>query len=91
MTREEFNNKYRKYAEPGFENQLLEFNIPEVTDYLDALFEGMLVGGIDEYNFDFAQIKLKFGQARVYTNLLPGVNTMIESEINRIVAEVKKK
>ena len=84
MTAAEFNEKYRKYAEPRFEDQLLQIDIPKVTEYLDSLFEGVL---IDEPGFNFAQIKLKFGTAIFYSNLPHAWAKLIEGEINALVDE----
>lgn len=84
MTAEEFNEKYRKYAETGFEDRLLEFDIPEVTKHLDILFESTLIHVPD---FNFAQIKLKFGYARFYTSLPYETERFIEAGINKLVKD----
>lgn len=63
MTCDEFNTKYNKYLENGFDG--LTINDPEVINYLDYEFEKELK--INQ-NFNFFQIKIKFGDSRVYTN-----------------------
>ena len=90
MKKEEFNNKYKKYIEKGFKG--LEFDILEVTEYLDEIFEKELTK-IGEFNF--AQIKLKFGKARFYSNLnsLFGktgseIEVNIEYMINNIITHI---
>ena len=76
-----FNEKYEQFIEPGGYYGL-DIDIPEVTAFLDVLFGSTLrhVPG-----FMYAQIKLKFGLARVYTSLPHEVNTMIERGIDSIV------
>lgn len=80
MTAQEFNKKYKDYLETGFEDQGLEFDIPEVTKFLDEVFEDV----IRIQNFNFAQIKLKFGMARFYSNVHQ-IGSLIEAEIDRII------
>lgn len=63
MTIDEFNKKYKKYIEDGFYG--LEIYNQKVIDFLDKEFEKEIKAKPD---FQFAQIKLKFGEARVYTN-----------------------
>lgn len=60
MTSEEFNNKYSDYIPQGWSG--LEFDIPEVTEYLDKLMEDL----IQIPGFELHQVKLKFGMARFY-------------------------
>ena len=63
MTAKEFNNKYKKWLEPGHYG--LGFDTPEITEYLDKEFTEEIKINPD---FQYSQIKLKFGFARVYTN-----------------------
>ena len=75
MTAEEFNKKYREFCESGFEDfGPLEFDILEVTEFLNTLFENILIHIPD---FKVAQIKLKFGNTRFYSSLNFAVNNMI--------------
>ena len=41
MTAEEFNEKYKNWIEPGFEEQGLEFDVIGVTNFLDAIFKDL--------------------------------------------------
>ena len=60
MTREEFNHKYKQWIPEGWSG--LDFDIPEVTEYLDALMRDLtLIPG-----FELHQIKLKFDWPRFY-------------------------
>jgi hypothetical protein len=61
MTQQEFNTKYKQYIPEGWGG--LEFDIPEVTDYLDSIMDYGLVNLPD---FKLHQIKLKFGMCRFY-------------------------
>jgi len=63
MTATEFNAKWKPFIEKGFEDQGLEIDNEDVTEYLDELFED--VTKLDP-NLRFSQIKLKFGRARAY-------------------------
>jgi len=80
MTRADFNEKYYEYIEKGFYG--LEFDIEEVTNYLDKKFEEL----IKIPNFSYSQIKLKFNMARVY---LDPVDSTIEMEkkIDRLIKQ----
>ncbi len=82
MTLEEFNIKYDDYLEDGFYGLAIENQ--KVIDFLDSLFSEVL---IHVPEFQYAQIKLKFGMARFYTSLPFPLGSMIEREINRIVKE----
>jgi len=60
MTQSEFNRKYKQYIPQGWDG--LEFDVPEVTDYLDRIMQDMiLIPG-----FELHQIKLKFDWPRFY-------------------------
>lgn len=88
MTSEDFNQKYRKYCEKGFEDfGPLEFSIPEVTLALDAIFQ-------EEFTkipgFKVAQIKLKFGRARFHSNLPSELERMVEQLIDDIITDLNK-
>ena len=85
MTNTEFNKKYEKYIEPRFYG--LGFNIPEVTGFLDGLFENSL---IKIPGFKYYQIKIKFGFSRVYTNLNDHTNRAIEKAIEKIIEKTKQ-
>ena len=63
MTLEEFDNKWEAHLEPGHYG--LEINNSEIIDYLDEEFFKEVKINPD---FQFSQIKLKFGFARVYSN-----------------------
>ncbi len=63
MTADEFNEKYSQYLEPGHYG--MDINYPEVIDYLDREFEEEIKVNPE---FNYAQLKLKFGTARCYSN-----------------------
>lgn len=83
MTDYEFNEKYEKHIESGFWG--LEFDIPEVADYLDKEFEKEIA---EHPEFIFAQIKLKFGSPRIYSNSVK--DPIWESKVEEIIKTVKK-
>ena len=62
MTAEEFNKKYSAYLEKR--HYRLDIDHPEVVDYLDKEFDKE-IGKNPE--FQFSQIKMKFGSSRAYT------------------------
>jgi len=92
MTAKEFNEKYKLYIPEGWYG--LEFDIPEVTDYLDKEMEDLiLIPG-----FELHQVKLKFNMARFYfeTNwkdkgLEGALQNRIEDKINQLVKEHDEK
>lgn len=85
MTRDEFNEKYKAFIEPGFEDQGLEFDIPDVTEYLDKIFEDL----IKIPGFYYSQIKVKFGTCRFYTEGISWqLAALIENYINKILKVV---
>ena len=77
MTTEEFNKKYSAYLEERFYG--LAISHPEVVEYLDKEFENEIERNPE---FQYSQIKMKFGSSRVYTN--SGKSSEWESEIDRI-------
>ena len=83
MKAEQFNNKYKDFIEPGFEDQGLEFDNEQVTLFLDNIFMDLTkIPG-----FQFSQIKLKFGQCRFYTTLKLELEILISNAINKIINE----
>jgi len=86
MTREEFNTKYKEFIEDRFSG--LDFDIPAVTGFLDNIFDKTLT---KIPGFEYAQIKLKFGKARFYSNLGDGyIGYLIEDYINTIISKEDK-
>ena len=77
MTAEEFNKKYSSYLEERFYG--LDIDHPEVVDYLDKEFEKEIEKNPE---FQFSQIKMKFGSSRVYTT--SDKSSEWEDEIDRI-------
>jgi len=77
MTSEEFNKKYSAYLEERFYG--LDIDHPEVVDYLDKEFEKEIG---ENPEFQFSQIKMKFGSSRVYTT--SDKSSEWETEIDRI-------
>jgi len=65
MEYKEFKQKWAPRMEKGFEDFGIEIDDTDVLKWLDLEFEKEL-----QLNpkFEFAQIKLKFGMARVYSN-----------------------
>ena len=60
MTQQEFNAKYAQWIPEGWSG--LDFDIPEVTEYLDALMRDLtLIPG-----FELHQIKMKWDWPRFY-------------------------
>lgn len=83
MTVDEFNDKWKNHLEEGFEG--LEFSDAEgkVVDWLDKHF---VLFELINPEFTYAQIKLKFGMARVYLQGLPITCAEIaEDAINKIM------
>ena len=84
MRASEFNKKYKDYIEVGFEEQGLEFDIPQVTKWLDNIFQDLILIP----DFTYAQIKIKFGMARFYTTLKSVQLTfLIEEKINTLLKQ----
>lgn len=89
MTAQEFNQKYKQYIPENWYG--LQFDILEVTEYLDAVMQDL----ITIPGFELHQVKLKFGMARFYceTNwynkhLEAALQFAIEEKINKIVKSV---
>jgi hypothetical protein len=89
MTAQEFNQKYKQYIPENWYG--LQFDILEVTEYLDAVMQDL----ITIPGFELHQVKIKFGMARFYfeTNWhnkhLEGALVFnIENKINQIVKSV---
>ena len=74
----DFDVKYKEYLEEGFYG--LAINDVDVIKYLDKEFEVEIEENPD---FQYSQIKLKFGSARVYTT--SEKNSMWEKSIDNIL------
>lgn len=92
MTQQEFNTKYKQYIPEGWGG--LEFDIPEVTDYLDSIMD---YGLVKLPNFKLHQIKLKFGMCRFYfetsmenKKLEAIIEFGIEQQVNNILMKILK-
>lgn len=88
MTYNEFDEKYKNYLEDGHYG--LAIHNEEVIDCLDKIFQDL----IKYPNFQYSQIKEKWGMARCYTNI-PGklgriIENGIEEEINEIFKKIEK-
>lgn len=82
MTKEEFNNKYKKYLVPRYYG--LAISDSKVIEYLDELFENRLT---KIPNFKYYQIKFKFGKVCFYCEEVPPqVTNKIEEQIQNIIA-----
>ena len=77
MTTEEFNKKYSAYLEERFYG--LDISHPEVVEYLDKEFEKEIEKNPE---FQYSQIKMKFGSSRVYST--SDKSSAWEDEIDRI-------
>ena len=77
MTTEEFNKKYSAYLEERFYG--LAISHPEVVEYLDKEFEKEIEKNPE---FQYSQIKMKFGSSRVYST--SDKSSAWEDEIDRI-------
>ena len=77
MTAEEFNKKYSAYLEERFYG--LDIDHPEVIEYLDNEFEKEIERNPE---FQYSQIKMKFGSSRVYST--SDKSSEWEDEIDRI-------
>ena len=91
MDAKNFNEKYKQYIPEGWYG--LEFDIREVTEYLDTIMQDM----ITIPGFELHQIKLKFGRARFYfetgwkhKELEGAIMLKIEERIDQLVIESTK-
>lgn len=87
MTADEFNEKWKNRLEDGHYG--LAIDDENVTKYLNFIFE---LFEIAYPYFTYSQIKLKFGNARVYMSSItpPGINVFLEQRINEILAKNEK-
>lgn len=96
MTATEFNAKYGAFIKvQRYENKFgdiveqkfdgLEFDIPEVTEYLDRAFEGL----IQIPDFTYSQIKLKYGMTRFYSTAPSKLNYEIEKDIDNLIKKLE--
>lgn len=76
----EFNEKWKSHLEKGHYG--LDIENENVINYLDKKFKLLLK---DFPNFEYSQIKLKFGQARVYMEPFEINTREMEQEINNIL------
>lgn len=79
MTAKQFNDKYKDYLEEGFYG--LEFDIPQITTFLDALFEEFT----KIPNFKYSQIKVKFGLPRFYCCLNATTRFLVEDGLDKLL------
>ena len=77
-TNEEFNTKFKDYLEE--EHYGMSIQIPSVLTYVDQIFHDLTqIPG-----FKYQQVKVKFGLARVHTNLpeiLPFAGRILTQEL----------
>jgi hypothetical protein len=80
MSIEEFNLKYKKYLKKGFKG--LEINNQDVINYLDDKFKVF----IKNPEFEYSQIKVKFGKVGFYCKgVSPEETFIVESYINNLL------
>jgi hypothetical protein len=80
MTTEEFNEKYKDFLEEGHYG--LDIENEEFIKWLDEKFQEF----IKIPNFNYAQIKIKFGMGRFYCNALTRKQ---EKEVEDKITELK--
>ncbi len=88
MTSTQFNEKYKQWIPEGWSG--LDFDIPEVTEYMDQIMQDMiLIPG-----FELHQIKLKFDWPRFYfttdfkdKGLELAIAVKIQERINAIIKQ----
>ena len=80
MNCHDFNERFAAYLEPGFYG--CEIDDPEILDYLATEFDKEIAVNPD---FQYAQIKLKFGTSRVYTNSDKSIEDEWERHIDAIL------
>jgi hypothetical protein len=86
-TNEEFNNKYQAYLEEDHYGMAIQ--IPSVLAYVDQIFNDLT----EIPGFRYQQVKVKFGLARVYTNLddiMPFVGRIINQELEEKINFILK-
>ena len=79
MTIQEFNNKYKEYL--ALNHYGLDIHEEKVIEYLDKEFKKIIT---EHPTFVYYQIKLKWGEARVYTNM-SDLTDILEDGINKII------
>lgn len=80
MTSDDFNKKWQDHLENGHYG--LAIDDDGVIEYLDKKFEEFKV----EYpDFEYSQIKMKFGYSRFYSTLPYEINMEIEKEIDKLI------
>ena len=86
-TNEEFNTKFKDYLEEDHYGMAIQ--IPSVLAYVDQIFNDLTkISG-----FKYQQIKVKFGLARVYTNLpdiLPFAGRILTQELEEKINFILK-
>lgn len=84
MTSREFNIKYKDYLETGHYGLAIEHE--GVIRFLDNIFTDL----IQIPDFQYSQIKMKFGMSRFYADgLTSSMCYLIESRINQIINNEK--
>jgi hypothetical protein len=86
MTQQEFNAKYKQWIPQGWSG--LEFDIPEVTEYMDKIMQDMtLIPG-----FELHQIKMKRDWPRFYfttdfkdKGIELAITVRVQDEMGRLV------
>ena len=79
-TKDEFNTKYKEYLTPRFYG--LDIMDERVVNYLDRIFQDL----IKIPNFQYRQIKNKFGDIRFYSTLeSEALTRTIERQIKSIL------
>jgi len=76
----DFNEEYKEYLEDRHYGLVIDNE--SVIEYLDKLFSQLIEQDIQ---FEYYQIKIKFGAARFYTSLPDALNEAIECRINSII------
>ena len=82
MTTEQFNQKYNDYLEEGHYG--LAINDEQFIEWLDGKFQEY----IKLPDFEYSQIKAKFGMGRFYAE---GINNEQISEVERKITELCKR
>lgn len=80
---DDFNERWIKHLEPGFEGLSFNDNNNYIVDYLDTVFSKL-----DKTypEFTYTQIKIKFGTSRAYIHGIPyPYCAEIESNLDKIL------